>query len=94
MLIDVQRLTPLVDYLASTLARLNEQVGNADRRASAEVQAASDEAKYQYQRAYLLTKDLRDQLYVYSNEQLKQLQAQSVIMYVIMLRFSLGHCLP
>ncbi|KAI0029234.1 hypothetical protein K488DRAFT_73136 [Vararia minispora EC-137] len=74
-----QRLTPLVDYLASTLARLNEQVGNAEQRAAANGQAASDEAKYQYQRAYLITKDLRDQLYVYSTEQLKQLEQQSVI---------------
>jgi hypothetical protein len=50
---------------------------------------ASEDAKYQYQRAYNLTKDLRDQLYVYSNEQLKQLQAQSVLMCVVFCAFFL-----
>ena len=77
-----QRLTPLVDYLASTLARLNAQVGHAEANASAKAASAEDSAKFQYQRALDLTKDIRSQLFVYSQEQLKQLQAQSVLMYV------------
>ena len=77
-----QRLTPLVDYLASTLARLNAQVGHAEADASAKAASAEDSAKFQYQRALDLTKDIRSQLFVYSQEQLKQLQAQSVLMYV------------
>ncbi|KZV70033.1 hypothetical protein PENSPDRAFT_461732 [Peniophora sp. CONT] len=74
-----QRLTPLVDYLASTLARLNAQVGHAEANASAKASSAEDSAKFQYQRALDLTKDIRSQLFVYSHEQLKQLQAQSVL---------------
>lgn len=39
----------------------------------------SGETKYQYQRALDLSKSLRDNLYVFSNEQIKQLQTQSVL---------------
>ena len=41
------------------------------------------ESKYQYQRALALTKALTDHISVYSTEQLKQLQAQSVLVYVL-----------
>ena len=58
---------------------------------NAEIGAAKDatppspttEAKYQYQRALALTKALTDHISVYSTEQLKQLQAQSVLVYVL-----------
>lgn len=39
----------------------------------------SPEAQFQYQRAYFLTKDLRDQLYTYSTEQINQIKTQSVL---------------
>jgi len=39
---------------------------------------AGPDAKYQYQRALALSKSI----FEYSNDQVKQLQAQSVIMYV------------
>ncbi|OBZ67702.1 Perilipin-2 [Grifola frondosa] len=41
--------------------------------------AGSPDAKYQYQRAYILSKDLRDQLLTYSTEQINQIKAQSVL---------------
>jgi ABC-type arginine/histidine transport system permease subunit len=43
------------------------------------------DAQYQYQRALALPKALGENLYEYSNEQLKHLQAQSVLVYVFRL---------
>lgn len=40
------------------------------------------EAQYQYQRAFALSKDFREQLYYYSSDQLKQIEKQSVLVYV------------
>jgi hypothetical protein len=40
------------------------------------------DAKYQYQRAYALSMSLKDHLYGYSIEQLRQLQAHNVLVYV------------
>ena len=50
---------------------------------AADKPAEAPEAKYQYQRALALTKALTDHISVYSTEQLKQLQAQSVLVYVL-----------
>ncbi len=44
------------------------------------------ESKYQYQRAYALSRDLKDQILDYSNTQLQQLQSSSVLVYVNALR--------
>ena len=44
--------------------------------------ASQTESKYQYQRAIELSKDLTENIYVLSNKHLKQLQADSVIVYV------------
>ncbi|KAI9456375.1 hypothetical protein BJY52DRAFT_1212958 [Lactarius psammicola] len=60
-----QRLAPVVDYLVS---RLGTQEG-----------ASQTESKYQYQRAYALSRDLKDQILDYSNAQLHQLQSSSVL---------------
>ena len=42
-------------------------------------------AQFQYQRAYKLSVDLKDQLYVYTTEQIKQVQEHNVIVYVSIL---------
>jgi hypothetical protein len=66
-----QQFAPIVDYFEVAVTRLNSEAGSPHPR---------PETKYQYQRAIALSKTLKDQLYEYSNEQLKQLQAQSVIL--------------
>jgi len=40
---------------------------------------STSEAQYQYQRAFALSKDFREQLYYYSSDQLKQIEKQSVL---------------
>ncbi|KIY53306.1 hypothetical protein FISHEDRAFT_33601 [Fistulina hepatica ATCC 64428] len=60
-----QRFTPIIDYLEAHL--------------KSDSMPASPETKYQYQRALALVIGLRDHFSVYSNEQLKQLQTQSVL---------------
>ncbi|TFY64549.1 hypothetical protein EVG20_g5908 [Dentipellis fragilis] len=65
-----QRFAPLMDYIEAAVSRLN----NGQTSAS-----PSAEQKYQYQRAFALSKDLKDQVYEYSNEQLKLLQSHSVL---------------
>ncbi|KAI5895701.1 uncharacterized protein SCHCODRAFT_02620155 [Schizophyllum commune H4-8] len=67
------RFAPIVDYIE---ARLNAEIGAAK---DATPPSPTTEAKYQYQRALALTKALTDHISVYSTEQLKQLQAQSVL---------------
>ena len=71
-----QRLAPVVDYL---IARLGTQENSSET-----------ESKYQYQRAYALSRDLKDQILDYSNTQLQQLQSSSILVFVWFLRnFSL-----
>ncbi|KAI0288354.1 lipid droplet-associated perilipin protein [Russula brevipes] len=60
-----QRFAPVVDYL---IARLGTQEN-----------PSQIESKYQYQRAYALSRDLKDQILDYSNAQLQQLQNSSVL---------------
>ncbi|TFK44975.1 hypothetical protein BDQ12DRAFT_642067 [Crucibulum laeve] len=66
-----QRFAPIVDYFEVAVSRLN----NSEAGPS----SPSADAKYQYQRALALSRTLKDNISVYSNEQLKQLQAQSVL---------------
>ena len=47
---------------------------------SADKPAEAPEAKYQYQRAYYLSREVSDQLYTYSTEQINQIKAQSVLL--------------
>jgi hypothetical protein len=65
-----QRFSPVVDYFEVAVYRLN-----GSKLAS----PTPSDAKYQYQRALFLSKTLGDNLYVYSNDQLKHFQAQSVM---------------
>ncbi|KAJ2931749.1 hypothetical protein H1R20_g5374, partial [Candolleomyces eurysporus] len=64
-----QRLAPLVDYFETTVSRLNQS----------EAGPSNPDAQYQYQRALALSKTLKDNVYEYTTEQLKHIQAQSVI---------------
>jgi hypothetical protein len=63
-----KRLAPVVDYL---IARLGT-----------EENLSETESKYQYQRAYALSRELKDQILDYSNTQLHQLQSNSILVYV------------
>ena len=44
--------------------------------------SSQTESKYQYQRAYALSRELKDQILDYSNTQLQQLQNSSVLVYI------------
>ena len=48
--------------------------------------SSQTESKYQYQRAYALSRDLKDQILDYSNSQLHQLQSSSALVYVYAFR--------
>ncbi|KAF9477880.1 lipid droplet-associated perilipin protein [Pholiota conissans] len=65
-----QRFAPIVDYFAVAVSRLNSSEAGP---------STPPDAQYQYQRALALSKTLRENIYEFSNEQLKQFQAQSVI---------------
>ncbi|KAF8957329.1 lipid droplet-associated perilipin protein [Flammula alnicola] len=65
-----QRFAPIVDYFEVAVSRLNGSEAGP---------STPPDAQYQYQRALALSKTLGENIYVYSNEQLKYLQAQSVI---------------
>ncbi|CDO71039.1 hypothetical protein BN946_scf184844.g43 [Trametes cinnabarina] len=67
-----QKLAPIVDYFAVAVNKLHPN-GAADKHAE------TPEAQFQYQRAYFLTKELRDQLLTYSTEQINQIKAQSAL---------------
>jgi len=47
-----------------------------------DVQTPTAENKFQYQRAYDLSRDLREQLARYSVEQFKQIESQNALVYV------------
>ncbi|RPD60224.1 lipid droplet-associated perilipin protein [Lentinus tigrinus ALCF2SS1-7] len=68
-----QKFTPIVDYFAGAVKQF-QPTGTADKPAE------TPEAKYQYQRAYYLSKELRDQLYTYSTEQINQIKTQNVVL--------------
>lgn len=47
-----------------------------------DVHSPTSEGEFQYQRAYALSRDLREQLARYSVEQFKQIESQNVLVYV------------
>lgn len=65
-----------MDYFEVAVHKLNSEAGSSNKTPDCN-------AKYQYQRALALSKNLKDQIYEYSNEQMKHLQAQSVLVYVL-----------
>jgi hypothetical protein len=66
------RFAPIVDYFEVQVNKLNGEAGPS---------VPPTDSKYQYQRAYNLSRNLTGNLYVYSNEQLKQLQAQNSLVH-------------
>lgn len=68
-----------MDYFEVTVSRLNNSEAGP---------STPPDAKYQYQRALALSKTLGGNIYIYSNDQLKYLQAQSVIAYVFLPSYS------
>jgi hypothetical protein len=66
----IQSLSPLVDRFQYAVTKLSPD-GTPN---------SSAESKYQYQRAMALSLNLKDNLVVYSEKQLKDLQAQSALM--------------
>lgn len=67
-----QRFAPIVDYFEVQVNKLN-----------ADGTPSSPKTEYQYQRALALSKSLTENLYAYSGEHFKELQAQSVLVYVL-----------
>jgi hypothetical protein len=70
-----QKFAPIVDYFEVAVTRFNH---NSDGGTST---SPTIDAKYQYQRAYALSVNLRDEIYVYSNEHLKQIQSQNALVH-------------
>ncbi|KAF9239789.1 hypothetical protein BU15DRAFT_46314 [Melanogaster broomeanus] len=68
-----KRFTPIVDYFEQAVNKVGGESG------SKTPSSTSSDCQYQYQRAYVLSKDLKDNLYVFSSEHLKQLQQQNVL---------------
>ena len=65
---------------ATTQPRLRASTSTAvdPARIPEPVASGSEPPKYQYQRAYILSKDLSDQLYTFSTEQINQIRTQNV----------------
>lgn len=66
----LQCFSPVLDYLEVAVGRIN---------GSKSVSPTPSDAKYQYQRALALSKTLGDNFYDYTNDQIKHVQAQSVM---------------
>lgn len=64
-----QQFTPLLNYVEGAYTRISP----------VSQPSSPTQSKYQYQRALALSKSIKDQLYGYSNEQIKQIQAHSVL---------------
>ncbi|KAF8137393.1 hypothetical protein EV363DRAFT_1293653 [Boletus edulis] len=68
-----KKFAPIIDYFESAVNRVGSESGTSSPTST------SSECQYQYQRAYAISKHLKDDLYVYSSEHLKQLQQQNVL---------------
>ncbi|KIJ61534.1 hypothetical protein HYDPIDRAFT_189459 [Hydnomerulius pinastri MD-312] len=68
-----KRFAPIVDYFEIAVNKVGNESGSSSPNST------SSDCQYQYQRAYTLSKHLKDNLYVYSSEHLKQLQQQNAL---------------
>ncbi|KIJ15959.1 hypothetical protein PAXINDRAFT_99307 [Paxillus involutus ATCC 200175] len=68
-----KKFAPIVDYFEHAVNKVGAE------SSSSSPGSTSSGCQYQYQRAYTLSKHLKDNLYVYSSEHLKQLQQQSAL---------------
>jgi len=66
-----QKFTPIVDIVEDAVKKLHTKNGDQDIN--------SPTADFQYQRAYALSRDLREQLARYSVEQFKQIESQNAL---------------
>jgi hypothetical protein len=73
----LKRFTPIVDIVEDAVKRLHTKNGDQDG------QLPTTDNQFQYQRAYALSRDLREQLARYSVEQFKQIESQNALVYVI-----------
>jgi len=69
-----QKFTPIVDYVEVAVNKLQSKNGG-----DAPKSPSTPDAQYQYQRAFALSNDLREQLIYFSTDQFKQLEQQSVL---------------
>ncbi|KAI0341138.1 lipid droplet-associated perilipin protein [Trametopsis cervina] len=68
-----QRFAPVVDYIEVAVKKVHSQTGSP----TAESPKEGEAPKFQYQRAYILSKDLTGQLYSFSSEQINQIKTQN-----------------
>ncbi|KAG2056010.1 hypothetical protein BDR06DRAFT_953426 [Suillus hirtellus] len=68
-----KKFAPVVDYIEKITGNISNESG------ASSPSSASSDSQYQYQRAINVSKHLKDHLYVYSSEHLKQVQQQSVL---------------
>ncbi|KAH7909621.1 hypothetical protein BJ138DRAFT_1180918 [Hygrophoropsis aurantiaca] len=67
------KFAPIVDYFEVAVNKVGNESGTSSPSSTA------SDSQFQYQRAIVLSKHLKDNLYVYSAEHYKQLQQQNVI---------------
>ncbi|KAH9924081.1 lipid droplet-associated perilipin protein [Fomitopsis serialis] len=67
-----QRFAPIVDYFQLAVSKIYPVTNGS-------AEPAHPETKYQYQRAYALSKELTEQLRTYSTEQLNQLKTHNAL---------------
>lgn len=60
-----------MDYFEVQVNKLHSEAGP--------LSPTTADGQYQYQRAYALSRDLTENIYYYSNENFKQLQAQNTL---------------
>lgn len=72
----MKKFTPIVDIVEGAVKKLHSKNGDQD------IDLATNDNKFQYQRAYALSRDLRGQLTRYSVEQFRQIESQNVLVYV------------
>ncbi|OAX35921.1 hypothetical protein K503DRAFT_773002 [Rhizopogon vinicolor AM-OR11-026] len=68
-----KKFTPIVDYFEVAVNKVGTESGPSSPSSE------SSDSQYQYQRAISLSKHLKDNLYDYSSEHLRQLREQSVL---------------
>ena len=69
----IQRFTPVVDYFEVAVKKVHSTTGSPAETPKEGVEAP----KFQYQRAYALSKDLSEQLLSFSSEQINQIKNQN-----------------
>ena len=68
-----QRFAPVVDYFQVAVNKIHSTAS------SPETTSPTEGPKYQYQRAFALSKDLSDQLVTFSAEQINQIKTQNAL---------------